>query len=394
MKKHCTIKSSKDIFGSLFIFAGFTIIALGFAFALFTATAIGEVNTQPTITLNGDNPTLFILDGVSVPDLSASAFDKEDGDISRSIQISAHHVSDETYILTYSVVDANNVPAVAVTRTVEVSSGNEVYLSEYLGLGKDNDSAEVEKLQTFLVDNEGATLAVTGVFDENTKSAVLAFQEKYREDILTPWGITEPTGYVYVTTKHKINDLYFDRDLPLNGEELLAMGIGSDETIVGRGPSMAINDTEDEEEGFAIGAGATLTGGNDGLTILKNGFGGIKGLDLAAIAVFPTGFENIYDALIDLLLILFIITIIWLIIRQVFFDEGSIGTKKFEKRRAIFFSLATLIAAIIGVVTGLQYVVVPLVAISIVLAGVAIFSGRNKNTASAVKKHQEIMKIK
>ncbi len=37
-----------------------------------------------------------------------------------------------------------------------------------------------------------------------------SFQSKYAGEILTPWGITQPTGSVYHTTKKKINELTCD----------------------------------------------------------------------------------------------------------------------------------------------------------------------------------------
>jgi len=95
------------------------------------------------------------------------------------------------------------------------------YLKSYLKMGEDNDVEEVKKLQTFLRDFEGfGDLAVTGIFDQATFDAVSAFQVKYKEDILTPWGIDVPTGYVYYTTQNKINELYCNEEFPLKQEQL------------------------------------------------------------------------------------------------------------------------------------------------------------------------------
>lgn len=90
-------------------------------------------------------------------------------------------------------------------------------LTTYLSQGSANSSEEVVKLQGFLNENLGGTLPVTGIFGSLTDAAVRQFQKKYWEDVLEPWfavpgsGITSkdtPTGYVYKTTKWKINDLY------------------------------------------------------------------------------------------------------------------------------------------------------------------------------------------
>ncbi|MFC1721025.1 fibronectin type III domain-containing protein [Patescibacteria group bacterium] len=95
------------------------------------------------------------------------------------------------------------------------------YLSSYLRMGDDNDVGEVKKLQTFLKDFEGFTnLEVIGVFNQATFDAVSSFQLKYAEDVLVPWGIDSPTGYVYYTTQKKINEIYCGSKLSLTESQL------------------------------------------------------------------------------------------------------------------------------------------------------------------------------
>lgn len=81
------------------------------------------------------------------------------------------------------------------------------YLLAPLGFGWDNSAAEVSKLQNFLNRFLSANLPITGFFGTLTRQAVMDFQLKYASDILAPWGITNPTGMVYHTTKKKINEL-------------------------------------------------------------------------------------------------------------------------------------------------------------------------------------------
>ena len=96
-------------------------------------------------------------------------------------------------------------------------SGQCTYLKDYLRIGDSNDTAEVTKLQKFLRDfEEFSDLEVTGIFDQATFDAVSAFQEKYKDDILTPWGIDDTTGYVYYTTQKKINEIYCEKEFPLS----------------------------------------------------------------------------------------------------------------------------------------------------------------------------------
>lgn len=87
-----------------------------------------------------------------------------------------------------------------------------IYLNDFLAFGKKNNPEQVKLLQIFLNEELALSpaLVVDGVFGESTKSAVIAFQEKYASEILTPWapfGLSsgKGTGYVYKTTKWKIN---------------------------------------------------------------------------------------------------------------------------------------------------------------------------------------------
>ncbi|HUO55814.1 MAG TPA: peptidoglycan-binding domain-containing protein [Candidatus Paceibacterota bacterium] len=79
-------------------------------------------------------------------------------------------------------------------------------LTQYMREGKANDPAQVTLLQTFLSSN-GFTVPISGFFGPLTTTEVKAFQSAYAAEILAPWGITQPTGYVYKTTLHEINKL-------------------------------------------------------------------------------------------------------------------------------------------------------------------------------------------
>lgn len=96
------------------------------------------------------------------------------------------------------------------------------YLDAPVIAGEVNDPAAVSKVQYFLATEEGLNVEVTGVYDEQTVAAVKAFQIKYAADILTPWGLTQPTGNVSVTTLHKINEVYCG-DRPLSEAEIAGM---------------------------------------------------------------------------------------------------------------------------------------------------------------------------
>jgi hypothetical protein len=88
-----------------------------------------------------------------------------------------------------------------------------LYLDQYIHpIRKNlNDPAEVEKLQTFLNENLGTDLPITGYYGSQTIAAVNQFQVKYHSEILLPWtqlGLPTqftPTDYVYQSTWRWIN---------------------------------------------------------------------------------------------------------------------------------------------------------------------------------------------
>jgi hypothetical protein len=82
-------------------------------------------------------------------------------------------------------------------------------LSTYIAYLEENDPEEVGKLQFFLHTLEGfSSVGITNIYDEVTYNAVHEFQRRYESDILEPWGMTQSSGYVYLTTQKKINEIW------------------------------------------------------------------------------------------------------------------------------------------------------------------------------------------
>lgn len=120
-----------------------------------------------------------------------------------------------------SPVATVDVRVIDTTKQPEVSATVcEPLLTTYIRRGADNVPSEVSRLQFFLkTHEEDMSVPLSGVYDESTETSVHAFQEKYRDDILTPWGVSQTTGYVYYTTQKKINELWCNRDFPLSTDQ-------------------------------------------------------------------------------------------------------------------------------------------------------------------------------
>ena len=220
-------------------------------------------NTPPTITLIGNNPlNLFV--GDTFVDPGATAFDTEDGNLTAQI-VTTGTVNTAllgTSTITYSIHDSGGFGA-TTTREVVISATTTppteppvepptnppanppsgggggtggrrhdvsnllttgeilgattcFYLRDFLHKNWNNDPIEVLKLQSFLNVFEGEQLSYTSVFDEPTLQAVERFQNKYFTDILEPWGHDAPTGFVYILTKKKVNEIYCNALFPVS----------------------------------------------------------------------------------------------------------------------------------------------------------------------------------
>ena len=104
-------------------------------------------------------------------------------------------------------------PAVlgASTTAPVVASGEscDQYLTAFIRSGRTNDAEQVKRLQYVLREFEGvSSVEINGIYDGATLAAVHIFQAKYASEILTPWGIRKSTGYVYLTTRKKVNEIY------------------------------------------------------------------------------------------------------------------------------------------------------------------------------------------
>lgn len=216
-----------------------------------SSTTTPPINTPPVITLVGANPFNLTV-GDTFVDPGATAADAEDGNLTPAItSTSTVNVAVVgTYGVTYSVTDTGGLSA-STTRTVNVNPASNPpvnppaetgggggggggghrhpivtgeilgatscsYLRDYLKIDWSNDPIEVLKLQSFLNVFEKENLSLTGVYDQATFKAVERFQIKYSGDILVPWGDKVTTGFVYILTKKKVNEIYCNTVLGLS----------------------------------------------------------------------------------------------------------------------------------------------------------------------------------
>ena len=139
---------------------------------------------------------------------------------SHSLSISGVPSAIATYYRPVSSDGVRTAVGIELNRTPVVVAGVCTYLRDYMRLGIPNDPSEVTKLQSFLRNEEGFTdLAITGTFDITTDRAVRVFQDRYKADVLDSWNLPANTGYVYYTTKKKINELHCKSLFPLTGEQ-------------------------------------------------------------------------------------------------------------------------------------------------------------------------------
>lgn len=93
----------------------------------------------------------------------------------------------------------------AKNENVERDALCSIPFNSYYELG-DSDS-NVSKIQSFLKDHLKIETVVDGIFGRQTKGLVSLFQNKYSDDILKPWNLSQGTGRWYQSTRKKANEI-------------------------------------------------------------------------------------------------------------------------------------------------------------------------------------------
>jgi hypothetical protein len=80
---------------------------------------------------------------------------------------------------------------------------------------KESYNPEIKRIQNFLNQHLDKSLVLDGINGGNTTQAIKDFQEKYREKILDPWNLQQPTGYWYQSTRYQANKILGCPGIPL-----------------------------------------------------------------------------------------------------------------------------------------------------------------------------------
>jgi len=117
------------------------------------------------------------------------------------------------YLVGIVVVAMGVLPVMSLAQTAPLQSAPSCTdFTMNLRGGPSTDPATqvaILNLQSALL-KEGFTITPTelGTFGQSTKAAVKAFQEKYSDDVLAPFGMTKGTGYFGTITRLKMQALY------------------------------------------------------------------------------------------------------------------------------------------------------------------------------------------
>ncbi len=262
-----------------------------------------------------------------------------------------------------------------------------------------NDRVEVIKLQVFLRELEGfKNLQITGIFDQATYDAVSIFQERYIGDILTPWGHTSHTGFVYILTKKKVNEIVCQRAFPINAQQaqeivdfkaflssLKNSGVPAIEipgAVAGVTTSTILSENGKE---FVAGNEGDSNPNSD-VTVIPKGSADTKeqsGIRVAAAAIFagPKGWDESVNAVVIFITILLAI---YLAVRALgdTLERKLLFVGSSSRLRNLFALTVGLIIAVIGsILFGYYVIVLPLLILIIVLSAYLLYMSLSKGSS-------------
>ncbi len=255
-------------------------------------------------------------------------------------------------------------------------------IKDYMRIDFANDPIEVMKLQAFLKVFEGHDyVTINGTFDQATYQAVGAFQEKYRGDVLTPWGHTEATHYVYILTQKKINEIYCQTVYQLTQDQLneidafraLYQNIGNSPDL----PIVGVIDNDDTES-----TPLPIVGSEDKGQIRQFA---------AAVLSFPETLRDKMQCLYEVVLIIFVLYILGSILADVLYKKDI--DKPYRRFGYKWFAIVVgLIAAIaIAFLLGEFCLLLPLlIALLLSVVWIAMYPKHEKVKSGARNLHNKV----
>lgn len=257
------------------------------------------------------------------------------------------------------------------------------YISTFMQKGWDNDPAEVIKLQTFLRDHEGfSNLQPTGEFDDPTFNAVSDFQLKYKNEILEPWGNNIPTGFVYILTVKKINEIYCKTNIALTGGQQAEI---DNYRKTYHSVEMA-GYNKSSQTSAVLETGETNTSSGEDLTSVpkvelepetgdvengwmknvfqseKTGNGRLQNL-ASLIFAFPESLSELFRYVFLFVFILFIIYVM----SNILVDDG-LTPDITKSKRTMYAIVGVLISIILAIIMKLYLLIAPFLLVTIILA--------------------------
>ena len=152
----------------------------------------------------------FINEFTIDEDSSGSGSDEEEEDTASNTPVQSGNAANAAGAQGQVLGAATSAPEGQVLGAATSQCG--MLLNTYMRQSKENNPFEVMLLQAFLT-GQGFFTPMTGTFGNTTDAMVHAFQMEHKEDVLQPWieagfmSETTSTGYVYRTTRWKINNI-------------------------------------------------------------------------------------------------------------------------------------------------------------------------------------------
>ncbi len=272
------------------------------------------------------------------------------------------------------------------------------YLRDYLRIGWNNDPIEVIKLQVFLKELEDfKNLQITGVFDQATFDAVSEFQVRYQPDILTPWGYAqgEYTGYVYILTKKKVNEIFCQKAYPVNAaqQDEINQFNAFLKGLKDRGVSLPGSVSGSTNETPSLG-NATSTLGSVGFvpslpstntTVGSNGLINNERVRNAAAAIFagPQGLVDAMKSVAFFILALLVLYGIADAVTRLQNRKGELTAQSVRTRKIFTFIFGLILVIVLCFVFQYYAIILPFILLLIILSVVLLWISFRTPVASA-----------